>query len=198
MFSTTLAPLLLAGTIAFPSPLRHEDGKSWSGRTVIMKKTGTRFFRTSADGTVADAGLLNRTDYVVTREKDGKIWVKQDGVEGWFPKAEAALPEEGVEHFSKMIRDNPNDSAQFARRSKAHELKGDLDAALKDYDEAIRISPASSSWWNNRANLYQKRKDYDRAIQDYNRSIELSGNSAIVFGNRGNAWNNKREFEKAI
>ena len=198
MFATTLAPLLLAGTLAYPSPARFDEPSLWVGRTVIMKKTGTRFFRTNADGTTTDAGLLARTDYVVTRDRDDKIWVKQDGVEGWISKEEAALPEGAIEHFSKLIRDNPNDSAQFARRSKAHELKGDLEAALKDYDEAIRLAPASSSWWNNRANLYQKKRDYDRALQDYDRSIELNRGSAILWGNRGNAYSNKREYERAI
>ena len=66
MFSTTLASLLLAGTIAFPSPLRYEEGKSWSGRTVIMKKTGTRFFRTGADGTATFSAPQDVTAQVNT------------------------------------------------------------------------------------------------------------------------------------
>jgi tetratricopeptide (TPR) repeat protein len=198
MISTTLAPLLLAGALAYPSPLRFESDHSWAGRTVIMKKTGARLFRTNADGIDTQVGTLNRTDYVVIREHDGKLWVRQDNIEGWFPKEEAALPEDGVAHFTKLIQANPNDAAQFARRSKAHELNGDLDAALKDYDEAIRLAPTGSSWWNNRANLYQKKKDFDRARQDYDRSIELNPNSAIVYGNRGNAYNNLHDFERAI
>jgi len=195
---SVLAPLFIAAILGYPSPLREEPSSSWVGRTVIMKKTGTRFFRNSPDGAAVEIGLLMRTDYVVVRERDGKIWVKQDGVEGWIPTEDAALPEGGVEHFSKLIMENPNDSSQYARRSKAYELKGDLDAALKDYDEALRISPTSSSWWNNRANLYSKKKDYDRAIADYDRSIELNASSAIVWGNRGNAHAHKLDFEKAI
>jgi tetratricopeptide (TPR) repeat protein len=198
MFSATFAPLLLAGAIGYPSPLRFEESHPWTGRTVIMKKTGTRFFRTDRDGSTADLGVLTRTDYVVVRERDDRIWVKQDGVEGWIPKDVVALPDEGVEHFSKMIKDNPNDAGQLARRSKAYELKGDLDAALRDYDQAIRIAPAVSSWWNNRGNLFQKLKEYDKALENYNRAIELRGNSAIVHGNRGNAFNHKREYDHAI
>src|SRR5438874_2710831 len=102
MFVTTLVPLLLTGAIGYPSPLRFEEQSSWVGRTVIMKKTGTRFFRTNSDGAATEAGTLTRTDYVVVREHDDKIWVKQDGVEGWILKDDAALPEEGVEHFSKL------------------------------------------------------------------------------------------------
>jgi tetratricopeptide (TPR) repeat protein len=198
MFSTSLAPLLLAGSLAYPSPLRVEGEPTWAGRTIIMKKTGTRLFHTEPDGTETQIAVLTRTDYVVVRDHDGKLWVRQDGVEGWFLKSEAALPDDGVAHFTKLIQENPNDSGQYARRSKAHELKGDIDAALKDYDEAIRISPTSSSWWNNRANLYQKKRDADRALQDYNRSIELNANSAIVYGNRGNAYSNKRDYESAL
>lgn len=198
MVAATLAPLLLAGSLAHPSPLRFEGPPSWAGRTVIMKKTGTPLLRTNADGVDAQVAVLTRTDYLVRREHDGKLWVRQDGVEGWFPKEEAALPEDGVAHFSRLIQQTPNDAAQYARRSKAYELKGDLDAALKDYDDAVRLAPASSSWWNNRGNLFQKKKDFHRALQDYNRSIELSANSAIVYGNRGNAYSNLHDHERAL
>ena len=198
MFTSTLAPLLLAGTLAYPSPLRFDPDKAWTGRTVIMKKTGTRFFQTNAANVDVAIGTLGRTDYVVVRESDTRIWIKQDGVEGWIPKEEAALPEEGIEHFSKLIQANPTDAANYARRSKAHELKGDLEAALKDYDEAIRIAPGTSSWYNNRANLYNKKRDFDTALRDYTRAIEISPGSFIVHGNRGNAFSNLRDFDKAL
>ncbi len=198
MFTTTLAPLLLAGTLAYPSPLRSEPDKAWTGRTVIMKKTGTRFFKTNSENVDVVVGALGRTDYVVVRETESRIWIKQDGVEGWISKDDAALPEDGIEHFSKFIRDNPNDSANYARRSKAHELKGELTAALKDYDEAIRIAPNVSSWYNNRANLFNKVKDYETAVRDYTRAIEMNPGSSIVHGNRGNAWSNLRDYDKAI
>ena len=130
----------------------------------------------------------------MTREGDGRISVKQDGVEGWFPKDEAAAPEEGVEYFAKLIAKIKRLDA-FARRSR-HRPK-----AISTRPSRLRRSHSNRGHfvvrWNNRANLYQS-WDYDRAIQDYNRSIELSNTSAVVIGNRGNAWNNKRDFEKAI
>jgi tetratricopeptide (TPR) repeat protein len=198
MFTSSLASLVLAGTLGYPSPLRFDPDKSWTGRTVIMKKTGTRFFQANVENVEVVVGTLARTDYVVVRETDTRIWIKQDGVEGWIPKEDAALPEDGVEHFSKLIRENPNDSSNYARRSKAHELKGDLEAALKDYDEAIRISPGTSSWYNNRANLLNRKKDFDAALRDYTRAIQMNPGSAIVHGNRGNAHSNLRDFDQAI
>ena len=198
MFTTTFTTLLLAGTLGYPSPLRFEPDKKWTGRTVIMKKTGMRFYQTNAENIDVSVGTIARTDYVVVRESDTRIWIKQDGVEGWIPKDDAALPEDGVEHFTKLLRDNPNESANYARRSKAYELKGDVDAALKDYDEAIRISPTTSSWYNNRANLFNKKKDFEGALKDYTRAIEMNPGSAIVYGNRGNAWSNLRDYDKAI
>ncbi len=198
MFAGSILSLLLTAGPGYPAPWRDQPHSEWVGRTVIMKATGTRFFRVNPDGSTTEAGVLTRTDYQVVREHDDRVLIKQDGTEGWINKADVALPEDGVAHFSKLIEMNPNDSAQFARRSKSNELKGDLDAALKDYDEAIRISPASSSWWNNRANLYQKSKNYERALEDYNKSIELNTGSAIVWGNRGNAHSYFRDYEKAI
>jgi len=194
MFAVSLVAVMLA----YPSPMRGKEVSPWVGKVVIMKATNTRFFRVNPDGSETDVGALTRTDYAVIREQGDRVLIKQDGTEGWILKSDAALPEEGIAHFGKLIEMNPNDSAQFARRSKAHELSGDLDAALKDYDEAIRISPASSSWWNNRANLFQKKKEYERALEDYNRSIELNANSSVVWGNRGNAYGYFRDYEKAI
>jgi tetratricopeptide (TPR) repeat protein len=198
MFAGTLAPMLLAGAIAYPAPLRTDQRSQWVGRTVIMAGQGNRFFRTNNEGVDVEVGLLTRTDYVVVRERDERIWVRQDGVEGWITKEQAKLPDDAVALFTKRLQEAPNDTATMARRSKAYELKGDIEAAIKDYDAAIRLAPAASSWYNNRANLFQKKKDFDRAIQDYDRSIELNPNSSIVRGNRGNAYANRREFAKAI
>src|SRR4029077_18544903 len=102
MFTTAFAPLLLAGALAYPSPLRFEPDKAWTGRTVIMKKSGVRFFRTNAESVDGAVGTLGRTDYVVVRESEMRIWIKQDGVEGWILKEHAALPEGGIEYFTKL------------------------------------------------------------------------------------------------
>ena len=190
--------LLVAPIAAYPSPWRNQDDRSWIGKTIIMKRYGVQIYRTNDDRIDVVVGTLNRTDYVVVGEKEGRIWIRQDGVEGWLSKEDAALPEDGVEFFSKQLQQNPNDTTLYAKRSKCYELKGNMEAAIKDYDQAIRVAPGASSWWNNRANLYQKSKDYDRALEDYNKALALSPTSFIPLGNRGNAYYHKHEYERAI
>jgi tetratricopeptide (TPR) repeat protein len=192
------ASLLLVGSLlAFPAP-RSENDRSWVGKTVIMKRYGVQIMRTNDDHIDVVVGTLNRTDYVVVAERDDKIWVRQDGAEGWFLKQDATLPEEGIEFFTSELKKNANDTTLYAKRSKCYEQKGDTQAAIKDYDEALRIAPHFSSWWNNRGNLYMKLKNYDKALQDYDKALEISPASFIPLGNRGNAYNHKREYERAI
>ena len=53
----------------------------------------------------------------------------------------------------------PQSSSLRSLRGVAHYRKGDLDAAINDYNEAIRLSPDFAPWYVNRgATYYRKRK----------------------------------------
>jgi tetratricopeptide (TPR) repeat protein len=183
---------------AHPSPFRFATDTSWEGKTVIIVKHGTRFMQTNTGGVDEPVGALTRTDYTVLKDEGDRIWLRQNNVEGWVPRAAAVPLTEAVDFFTKALEKTPNDVQLLARRSKAHELKGDLDKAIADYDEVLRVQPQNASWINNRANLFNKKRDYDRALKEYDEALRLYPSSAILTQNRGNAWLNKREFDKAI
>jgi len=183
---------------AFPSPLRFAADPSWEGKTVIIAKHGTRLMQTKPGGVDEPGVVLTRTDYTVLKDEGERIWLRQTNIEGWIPRTAAVPLADAADFFTKALEKTPNDVQLLARRSKAHELKGDLDKAIADYDEALRVQPQNPSWINNRANLFNKKRDYDRALKDYDEALRLNPNSAIITQNRGNAWLNKREFDKAI
>lgn len=193
--------LVASPLLAFPAPQKEpEKAGSWTGKVVVMKQYGTQMYRDNPGGEQpVVTAVLNRTDYFVYRDDKDKIWIKQDGAEGWILKESAALAnEEGLDYFNRQVKENPKDHASFARRSKLRELKGDLDGALEDYNQALLLAPNSYAWHNNRGNLYLKKKDYAKAIADYQRAIELNPTSFFPYGNRGNAYNALGEYDKAI
>jgi tetratricopeptide (TPR) repeat protein len=51
--------------------------------------------------------------------------------------------------------------------------KGDLEGALKDYDEAVRLAPGDALALNNRASARQAKGDAKGALEDYSEAIRL-------------------------
>jgi Tfp pilus assembly protein PilF len=52
--------------------------------------------------------------------------------------------EDTVDYFTDRIRDNPNSDYAIACRGHAWQQKGEVDIAIKDYNEAIRLDPKSA------------------------------------------------------
>jgi tetratricopeptide (TPR) repeat protein len=63
--------------------------------------------------------------------------------------------------------------------------KGDLDAALKDYDAAIALNPVDFFAFNNRANVRRDKGDVAGAIADYSEAARLEPDYAAAYLNRG-------------
>ena len=64
-------------------------------------------------------------------------------------------------------------------------LKGDLDGALKDYNEAIRLDPANHFAFNNRANVRRDKGDLAGAIADYTEAVRLEPAYAAAYTSCG-------------
>jgi tetratricopeptide (TPR) repeat protein len=124
------------------APARADD--SWVGKRVMLKHGGVTIGHTDKnDQEVVDA-TLNDIEYKVEQEKGKWIKVRERGVSGWFAKADAVRLEDAVDFFTDRIRDNPNDNSAFGCRAWAWRQRGELDIAIKDYNEAIRLDPKSA------------------------------------------------------
>ena len=63
----------------------------------------------------------------------------------------------------------------FTNRGDSYQFRGDLGAALDDYNAALRLDPKFALAYNNRAAVHLHLKHYDKAWADLRRCRELGG-----------------------
>jgi tetratricopeptide (TPR) repeat protein len=84
-----------------------------------------------------------------------------------------------------------------ANRGRDYLLKGDLDRAIKDYDEAIRLDPNFAIAYINRGIAYNSKGNPYRAIADYNEAIRLDPNMATAYNSRGLVYLRRGDLDRA-
>jgi tetratricopeptide (TPR) repeat protein len=88
-------------------------------------------------------------------------------------------------------------ASAYSRRGLAFRNKGELERAIRDFDEAIRLTPSIAEDYHNRGALLAERGDYDLAFEDYRLAIRLNPKASEYYGSRGRAYERKGEQEKA-
>lgn len=76
--------------------------------------------------------------------------------------------------------------------------RGNLESAIKSFDEAIRINPKSADAYGYRGNAWRDQGDLDAALKDYTEAIRLDPESSLFYSARGNAWQSKGDLDAAL
>jgi tetratricopeptide (TPR) repeat protein len=190
----SLLTFALAASISAPALPARTD---WVGETVFIKKSAVPCGKLDTDGKFTPTGTLRSLQYRADKEEKGYIQVTQEGKPIWAHKDDLVRLKDAVDHFTKQLDEDPNNSTWFAFRGWARFRTGKTEEALKDYAEAIRLKPEAGSWYGNRALIYLETKKYDEAIADLTTSIDLYPDSEISYRNRAMAYSKKKEFAKA-
>jgi tetratricopeptide (TPR) repeat protein len=115
--------------------------------------------------------------------------------------ADRASPEPQIAGCTALI-ESGKESAQvlaiaYNNRGNAYAAKGELDRAIRDYDQAIQHDPKSARTLNNRGVAYRKKGDHDRALSDFDDAIKLDQSYAKAFANRANTYEQQGEYAHA-
>ena len=90
-----------------------------------------------------------------------------------------------IDACTALIQSNPWNDGAYVNRGIAYRRLGDIDRAIRDYDQAIRVNPRAADALNNRGNAFRAREEYDRAMRDYDEAIRLDPHYAHALNNRG-------------
>jgi tetratricopeptide (TPR) repeat protein len=93
---------------------------------------------------------------------------------------------------------DPHNDGAFVNRGIAYRRLGDIDSAIRDYDEAIRLNPRYAHAYNNRGIILLEQGNLDRAVADFERAIREQPGYANAFRNRGLARTHQELFDLAI
>ena len=109
-----------------------------------------------------------------------------------------------IRYYSEII-DLPED--QISKENRAIALytrgiafakKGDLDAALRDFDQAITLKPDFAEALNSRGTVFTKKDDLDRAFRDFEHALKIKPDFAKALNNRGLTFAKKGDLDAAL
>jgi lipoprotein NlpI len=89
-------------------------------------------------------------------------------------------------------------AAAYYNRGNANSAKGDLAAAIADYDEALKLDPKNARALANRGTAHSDKGDAQAAIADFDEAIKRDPRLASAHFNRANAYAAKAEVDRAI
>ena len=138
--------------------------------------------------------------YKVEQVSGPWLWVRAEGngFSGWALADQIIPVEQGVDFFTRQIRDDPGNVFPFVMRAMLWQDKKQIDKALHDYDEVLRLDPNRGWIYNNRGILHLERKDYDKALADFDQALRLEPGNANVLNNRGTLRRTRKLHDLAI
>ena len=106
--------------------------------------------------------------------------------------------QQAIEHYTKAIELQPEDSYTYRRRGYAHHREGEYDLAIQDFDKSLELDPDNALTYRRRGYAHHRKGAFDRAIQDFDKSLELDPDNALTYRRRGYAHHRKGAFDRAI
>jgi len=195
MFGLDLVAMVaLAASVSAPALPARTD---WVGETVYIKKSEAIYGRIEADGTFTPVDRVKSIQYVVQRDEKGYLQFSQEGKPIWVKKDDMVRQKDAVEHFTKMLDEDPSNDLWFAFRGWVRHRSGNTAEGLKDYAEAIRLKPTAAAWYGNRGLIHLESKKLDDAIADLTSAIELSPTNEVYYRNRALANSRKKDWANA-
>ncbi len=154
-----------------------------------------RFARAISIAVVLSAGLSGAA---IAQSQQDRLDCFSEGTKDY---TKPSFYDIGLAACDRLINSGRFQGAELASylRGRAHWLhkKGELDAALREYERAIALDPSSVYGYDYRADIFLYRGEYERAIEEYNRAIRTNPKYAAAYYSRGNAYEKLGRLELA-
>jgi tetratricopeptide (TPR) repeat protein len=164
-----------------------------------------RFFRTGyaiklMNGLIVSLFLVHTVFCFAQSTASAREFVKQGTLLMSRNKIDAA-----IQSYTRAIELSPNYAEAYVGRGMARRAKGDLAAAIEDYEKAGAIQPKSiegnrfvAQAYNNRGYIKLTALDVDDAIQDFTLAIKIDPNEPDHYYRRGLARLINEDLERAL
>jgi tetratricopeptide (TPR) repeat protein len=117
---------------------------------------------------------------------------------GWGSYCRNEVYQSELAIWEDTIRNNPLNYRAYLSLGKAHDGRGQYDAAVRDYDHAMLLRRDFVEAYINRGAAYEAMGQAELAIKDYDKAIALQPGAAEAYCNRGNIHQSKGHYEAAI
>jgi tetratricopeptide (TPR) repeat protein len=101
----------------------------------------------------------------------------------------------------RAIERNPNDASAYHGRGLAHSVRGDLAAAIADFDKALTLLTGATmraSVYSDRGIVRANQSDPVAALADFEKAIELDPTNVNAYNNCSNIYASRGDFPSAI
>ncbi|MEQ8824433.1 MAG: tetratricopeptide repeat protein [Filomicrobium sp.] len=79
----------------------------------------------------------------------------------------------GIKSCTELIKYEPDNATAYSQRAFAHQVSGEHQRAISDYENALRVQPNHVFSLLNRGRLYGELKQYEPAIRDFSTVITM-------------------------
>lgn len=86
----------------------------------------------------------------------------------------------------------------YNNRGAIHQMRGEIDKALADFDKAIALNSNYSQPYNGRGVILEKKGRIDEALAAFEKAVELDPKGPAAYVGRGDIRFQRNEFEGAI
>lgn len=125
------------------------------------------------------------------------LWVSTQSA-GWIDRQHVTTPASAIELFTSQIQQNPQDAEGYIVRGMVRYTLGEIDLALRDFNEAIRLNPKRADAYVDRGRCWSNKGETNKALADYNEAIRLNPEDALAYGNRAAESNRKLDLDRSV
>jgi lipoprotein NlpI len=116
---------------------------------------------------------------------------------GWVEPSIVISAGKADDHFSNLIKSNPQDATALFARGRIRFDKGDKDGAIADLDQGLKLMPNSEAL-TIRGFAWKRKGDKEKAMADFDEAIKLNPKEALAWRVRGATWASKGDYKQAI